>query len=336
VPAHGRIFGAVATLIARGETADPITLKAYFRDDADLVDVGGPGYLAELAAEVVSVAAAKDHGRAIHDLFLRRELTAVAEDAIALARNAEPNRPAAELIDLTSERLFDLAERNATGRVLVTASTMVEQTLARAEAAWKADGRVTDVTTGLADLDRVLGGLQPCHLVILGARPGMGKSALATNTIMLTAARSGAPVGMFSLEMPAREIGARHLAGITGIDVDRQQQGRLNAADFPTLVEAGKEVGGLPIVIDETGGLTVEDIRLGARRMRRRHHIRLLIIDHINLIVDSKDARRYGDTAIVTETTAALKALAKELEILVLALSQLNRAVEARDDKRDR
>jgi replicative DNA helicase len=247
VPAHGCIFGAIATLIARGDAANPVTLKAYFRHDADLSDVGGAEYLAELAANVISVSAAEDYGRVIHDLFLRRELTTAAEEAITLAGNADPNRPAAQLIDLISERLFDLAERNTTGRVLVTASTMVEQTLARAQVAWKAEGRVTGATTGLADLDRVLGGLQPCQLVILGARPGMGKSALAANTTMLAAARASVPVGMFSLEMPAREIGARHLAGITGIGVDRQQQGRLDATDFPTLVQAGSEVSGLPL-----------------------------------------------------------------------------------------
>jgi len=339
-PVHGRIFEAMRALVERGQIADPVTLKGYFRDDADLAKVGGARYLVDLAAAMVSVIDPADYGRIIHDLYLRRSLIEIGEDMVNEAYRHELDSDARGQIEVTEKRLYDLA---TTGDVdggfiklhdpLVSAITMAEQ-------AFQNESRVVGVTTGLVDLDRKLGGLQKSDLLILAGRPSMGKTALATN-IGFNAARAfarsggkeGAVVGFFSLEMSAEQLATRILADEVRIPSNNIRRGEVKDSDFPKFIEAAHELGRLPFFIDDTPGLTVGTLRARARRLKRAHNLGMLVIDYLQLL---RGSARQSENRVqeISEITRSLKVVAKELEIPVVALSQLSRAVEARDEKR--
>ncbi|MDX2028276.1 MAG: replicative DNA helicase [Alphaproteobacteria bacterium] len=340
-PVHGRIYGAITTLINRGQIADPKTLRGLFESDPALASLGGAQYLADLAASVITIINAEDYGRLIHDLYLRRQLITLGEDVVNEAYRHDLERPASNQIEVTEQRLFELARTGELDRGFVRLEKALVTSLKMAEEAHRRDSHVTGVTTGLRDLDRKLGGLQRSDLVILAGRPSMGKTALATN-IAFNAARAwhdtegkeGSAVAFFSLEMSSEQLATRLLGEHSSVPSDKIRRGEVKSEDFTRFLEATKTLSRAPLYIDDTPALTVAGLRTRARRLKRLvPNLGMIVIDYLQLL-QGLSQRTDNRVQEVSEITRGLKALAKELDIPVLALSQLSRAVEAREDKR--
>ncbi len=332
-PLHGRIFASALALIARGLKADPISLKAEFDQDPDLQRLGGAKYLAQIASSVTVLAAAVDYRRIIQDMAVRRRLLAFAEDTARAAGDLSGSTAATAIVDEAAQRLHELGTATEGARSLVSFGESIDLALTTIEAAFQNGRGITGVTTGLIDLDRATGGLQPGNLIILAGRPGMGKSDLAV-TIALGAAGVNYTVQIFSQEMTATELSQRAMAGPTGIAADRQRRGMVDCNDIARLVAAGQDLNALKITIDENPCLTVAAVRQRARRLQRKHGLNLVIIDHLQLMRSGERRRPENRVQEITEITASLKALAKELQVPVVVVSQLSRAVESREDKR--
>jgi replicative DNA helicase len=339
---HGRIFAAIGKLIERGQMANPITLKNLFDQDGALLDIGGAQYLAQLAQSAVTIINAEHYGRTIHDLYLRRELMTIGQDVAADALRHDLDDPALEQIERAEQKLFDLATFGQTegglkqfGAALTTAITM-------AQAAYKRDGKTVGVATGFIDLDKKLGGLHPSDLVILAGRPSMGKSALATNIAFYaarewarTAGEDGAVAAFFSLEMSAEQLATRILAEESGTSSDRIRRGEVRREDFDKFVMASQRLATVPLYIDDTPALSIAALRTRARRLKRQHGLGLVVVDYLQLMRPSIVNRVLENRVQeVSDITRGLKAIAKELDVPVLACAQLSRAVEQREDKR--
>ncbi len=340
-PVHGRIYEAISTLINRGQIADPKTLRGLFDSDPALAPLGGAQYLGDLAASIISIINVEDYARLIHDLYLRRQLITLGEDVVNEAYRHDLDLPAVRQIEGTEQRLFELAKTGELDRGFVKLEKALVVSLKMAEEAHKRDSHVTGVTTGLRDLDRKLGGLQKSDLIILAGRPSMGKTALATN-IAFNAARAwgeregkeGSAVAFFSLEMSSEQLATRLLGEHASVPSDKIRRGEIKTDDFTKFLEAAKTLSRAPLYIDDTPGLSVAGLRTRARRLKRTvPHLGVIVIDYLQLLhgTSRRDDNRVQE---VSEITRNLKALAKELEIPVLALSQLSRAVEMREDKR--
>jgi replicative DNA helicase len=347
-PVHGRIYDAAMQIIERGQHATPITLKSYFERDEALADVGSDAYLARLAGAAVTIINAEDYGRVIYDCFLRRELITVGEDVVNTAYEPAVDETAIGQIEVAETALFRLAESGSHEGGFQTFSNSVINAIDRIEGAYKSDSRLVGVSTGLTDLDKMLGGLQRSDLVILAGRPSMGKTALATN-IAFSAARAfrqetdesgtkktvdGAVVGFFSLEMAADQLASRILAEVAQISSEKLQRGELTNDQFIKVANASKEIQSLPFFIDDTPALSVAALRTRARRLKRQHGLGLIVVDYLQLLRPAGKSSLEHRVQEVSQITQALKALAKELDVPVLALSQLSRAVEQREDKR--
>ncbi len=347
VPVHGRIFDAIRRQIERGQEANPTTLQFFFEGDEELKDMGGHVYLARLAASAVTIINARDYGQTIHDLFLRRQLINLGEDTVNEAYSQDIDDRALDQIERAEQRLYDLATIGDYSGGFQDFPSVLTKTITMAEAAYKRDGQLIGVATGLTELDGLLGGLHASDLVILAGRPSMGKTALATN-IAFHAARNyktetdeagnevvvdGAVVGFFSLEMSAEQLATRILSETAGVGSDAIRRGKLTNAEFHKIVEASQELQRAPIFIDDTPALTVSTLRTRARRLKRQHGLGLIVVDYLQLLTSS-NARSDNRVQEVSEITRGLKTLAKELNVPVLALSQLSRQVEQRDDKR--
>jgi replicative DNA helicase len=334
---HGRIYKAIQTLVDRGQIADPITLKGYFDQDNDLDSVEGGEYLATLAGSVITVINTEEYGRIIYDLYLRRQLIVLGEDMVNDAHQYDLNCAATGQIESAEQKLFDLATTGQSQRSFYSFATALTQAIETARIAFKRDSHVVGVTTGLLDMDRWLGGLHPSDLVILAGRPSMGKTALATN-IAFNAAnsqQSGGRVAFFSLEMSAEQLAMRLLAQESGVPSDRIRRGEISQDDFPTFVDVSRRLQNLPLFIDDTPGLSVSALRTRARRLKRQGGLDLIVIDYLQLLQGGESSRRQENRVQeISEITRSLKGLAKELNVPVVALSQLSRAVEQRDDKR--
>ena len=341
LPAHQRIYRAISTMIDRGQTASPVTLKGYFEKDQDLADVGGAEYLSDLAAGIVSTINADDYARTIYDLYLRRELITLGEEVVNEAFDQRLEVEAQDMIEAAEAKLFSLAETGQVQGGFVTLRDSVLTAIDLAEKAYKTDGHVTGVTTGLRDLDKLLGGLQKSDLLILAGRASMGKTALATN-IAFNAAKSyaenkgeGAVVGFFSLEMSSDQLATRILADCSNISGDAIRKGNIRQEDFRAFVEASQRLSQVPLYIDDTPALSISAVRTRARRLKRQHDLSMLVVDYLQLLRGNGSKQGQENRVLeISEITRGLKAIAKELEIPVLALSQLSRAVEQREDKR--
>ena len=341
-PVHGRIYGAVTTLINRGQIADPKTMRGLFETDPALASLGGAQYLADLAGSVITIINATDYARLIHDLYLRRQLIVLGEDVVNDAFRHDLEQPASSQIETAEARLFELARTGELDRGFVKLEKALVTSLKMAEEAHRRDSHVTGVTTGLRDLDRKLGGLQKSDLVILAGRPSMGKTALATN-IAFQAARAwhesdgkeGAPTAFFSLEMSNEQLATRLLGEHSSVPSDKIRRGEIKSEDFTKFLEATKTLSRVPLFIDDTPALSVAALRTRARRLKRMTpHLGLIVIDYLQLLHGTSKNGSENRVQEVSEITRGLKALAKELDIPILALSQLSRAVEAREDKR--
>jgi replicative DNA helicase len=345
---HGRIFAAIGKLLGRGQIANPVTLKNLFDQDGALTEIGGAQYLARLAGAAAAIISAEDYGRAVHDLYLRRELIALGEDVVNDAFRQDLDDPAREQIERVEKKLFDLATTGETEGGFRAFGTALTSAILNAEAAFKRSGKTVGVATGFVDLDRKLGGLHPSDLVVLAGRPSMGKTALATNIAFYAArnyrpaveregktAEDGAVVGFFSLEMSAEQLATRILAEESGVSSDRIRRGDVSHEDFDKFVQASQQLAALKLFIDDTPALSVAALRTRARRLKRQQGLGLIVIDYLQLLRPSSQTRAQENRVQeISEITRGLKALAKELDVPVLALSQLSRAVEQREDKR--
>ena len=337
---HGRIFEAAAKLIERGQIADPVTMRRFFEADENMTDIGGPAYLAELAASAVTVINAGEYGRQVYDLYLKRELIGLGEDVVNKAYGGEVEEKATDQIETAEQNLYDLATKGEYEGGFLPFKDAVITAIKSAEAAHTREGGLAGVGTGFTDMDKLLGGVHSSDLVILAGRPAMGKTALATNIAYNAAynyshseGREGAVVGFFSLEMSAEQLASRILSEQSNISSDRMRKGELSNDEFTRLAAASSTLHKIPIFIDDTPALTVSALRTRARRLKRQHNLGLIVVDYLQLVA-ATTSRNDGRVQEVSEITRGLKTLAKELNLPVLALSQLSRAVEQREPPR--
>ena len=341
---HGRIFEACARMIERGQRADPTTLKYFFDSDEAYRAVGGAQYVARLAANATTIINAQDYGRLIHDLHLRRELIGLGTDVVNEAFVDDLEMGATDQIEAAEQKLYDLATTGQYEGGFQHFKIAMANAIGMAQAAYKRDGKIAGVATEFHKLDLLLGGLHKSDLVILAGRPSMGKTALATNIAFnvaksLTREASGdksqqPAIGFYSLEMSAEQLANRILAEDAQIPSDRIRRGELNAEEFERLVLSSQQLEMAEFFIDDTPALTVSALRTRARRLKRQHGLALIVVDYLQLLQGSRANRNDSRVQEISEITRGLKTLAKELDVPVLALSQLSRAVEQREDKR--
>lgn len=329
LPVHGKVFAACSALLDRGQSAESSKLTQLFMSDPDLEAAGGIEFLAVLAASGTSPVNAGEFGRLIVDLHRCRELIAFGSGVIDRAHAYDVAGDSALLIEQAEAELFELAETGGTESGARRFDVITKSAVQAASDARASEDGILGLKTGLPDFDRALGGLAPSDLIVLGGRPGMGKSALST-TIAYHVARDGVSVGVFSLEMSGEQIAHRLLAVPSGLAQDKISRGRTDDQEWSQVETAASEISNLPIHIDDTAGLAIGQVLARARRMKRRHNVGLIIIDHLSLI----RAKAENRTQEITRISASLKVLAKELNVPVLALSQLSRQVEQRDPPR--
>jgi replicative DNA helicase len=347
-PIHGRIFTAIQRRIERGQIADVVTLRGEFEHSGLLEEAGGPAYLAQLLSAMVGIINAGEYGRVVHDCWLRRQLVDAGEEVVNRAFGAEPELDAREQLEAAEQRLFELAKDGAgEGGVRSFDRALADAVLA-AERAFSTPGGVSGLPTGLRDLDRKTGGLHPSDLVILAGRPGMGKTALGTKmafgaakALVREAEDRGGPgtvprgqVAIFSLEMSAEQLATRLLAEESRISGDRIRRGDISQRDFDRFVEVSRELATMPIVIDDTPAITIAALRTRCRRLKRTKGLELVVVDYLQLMRPAPGTRPENRVLEISMITQGLKAIAKELSVPVIALSQLSRAVESREDKR--
>ena len=344
---HGQIYEAAGKLIDHGQIADPVILKNYFEHNGSLDDIGGTDYLSRLAASVVTIINAEDYGRTIHDRHLRRELIDLGGEVVNRAYEVDLKTSALDQIEIAEDGLYQLATKGQYEGGFVGFSTALTSAVKMAEIAYRRDSHVAGVSTGLHDLDSKLGGLHPSDLIILAGRPSMGKTALATNIAFNAARSKRSPlageedgdqrnvVAFFSLEMSSEELATRLLSQEAHVPSHQIRRGDIRDEDFVNFASVSQEISQTPLFIDDTPALSVSTLRTRARRLKRQQKsLGLIVVDYIQLLRASLNARPENRVQEISDITRALKALAKELEVPVLALSQLSRAVENRDDKR--
>jgi replicative DNA helicase len=346
-PVHRVIFEVAAQLIRAGKIATPVTIKTFLPADLAIGDLNLAQYLARLAAEATTIINAEDYGRSVYDLAIRRALISVGEDMVNVAYDAPVDNPPKAQIEEAEKRLFDLAEKGSYGSGFESFDSALTHAIDMAANAYKRDGHLSGLATGLADLDRLMGGLQHSDLIIVAGRPGMGKTALGTNIAFNVAKAwagelqpdgsmktvNGGIVGFFSLEMSAEQLATRIVAEQSRVPSSNIRRGRIDEAEFARIVEAAREMNRIPLYVDQTGGLSIAQLAARARRLKRQRGLDLIVVDYIQLLQGS--SKRGSDNRVqeVTEITTNLKALGKELNVPIIALSQLSRQVENRDDK---
>ena len=344
---HGRIYQAIARRVEAGQLADAVTLKAEFEHSGALDEVGGTAYFGQLLTAMVGIINAGEYGRTVHDTWLRRQLIDVGETVVNNAFSAEATLDGRAQIELAEATLFALATKGGSEGGLITFEKALTEAILGAERAFKQAGHVSGLSTGLRDLDKKTGGMHPSDLMILAGRPGMGKSALATK-MAFGAARAlvrkaqeedpnkqpDGSVAIFSLEMSAEQLATRLLAEEARVSGDRIRRGEIGQRDFDRFVQVSREIGGLPLHIDDTPAITMSALRTRCRRLKRTKGLSMVVIDYLQLMRPSVGTKPESRVLEISQITQGLKALAKEMEVPVLALSQLSRAVESREDKR--
>ena len=346
-PVHGRIYQAIVRRVEAGQLADAITLKAEFEHSGLLDEVGGTKYFAELLTAMVGIINAGEYGRAVHDAWLRRQLIEIGEVVVNNAFGAEAEIDGRQQIELAESALFRLATQGGNDGGFVTFERALTEAILGAERAFRRAGHVSGLSTGLRDLDKKTGGLHPSDLMILAGRPGMGKTALATKIAfgaahaLVREARAEDPnalpkgsVAVFSLEMSAEQLATRLLAEEARVSGDRIRRGEIGQRDFDRFVQVSREIQGLPLHIDDTPALTLSALRTRCRRLKRTKGLSLVVIDYLQLMRPSAGTRPESRVQEISQITQGLKALAKEMMVPVIALSQLSRQVESREDKR--
>ena len=337
-PMHQKIFLAIEKLIVKGLLANPITLKNYFENDEGLKELGGQEYLVKITKFSTSTRQTIDYAKIIYDMHIRRELVKISETVLDKASNKSIESSGEELIETTEKSLFDLAERGQFQRSFIKFENALKQTIDMATRAYKNEKGVVGIPTGLTELDEKLGGLHNQDLIIIAGRPSMGKTALATN-IAFNAAKNveqqgiKSTVAFFSLEMSSEQLSTRILSEQARIKSNDIRRGKITEKDFEQFIATSKNILELPLYIDETPAITISAISNRSRRIKRLFGLDLIVVDYIQLM-RSGTTKNEGRVQEISEITQGLKALAKELNVPVLALSQLSRAVEQRDDKK--
>jgi len=344
-PVHARIFTLCAERIIRMALASPVTIKAFMEDDPGLKDLGGPAYLARIAAAAISAYAARDYAQMIRELATRRALIGLGQDVAARAATVTVEDDSSEQIKAAEQALYTLAEEGVTERGFQSFLRAVTGAVDNANAAYQRDGHLSGWSTGLIDLDRKLGGLNPSDLVILAGRPSMGKTTLATNIAFNIArsyrrdvqddgrsAKQGGVVGFFSLEMSADQLATRILSEAARVPSEKIRRGDMTETEFRAFVQAAHDLQEAPLFIDDTPALPINQLAARARKLKRTQGLDVIFVDYLQLLrpASAKDSR----VNEVSEITQGLKAVAKELNVPVVALSQLSRQVESREDKR--
>lgn len=345
-PVHARIFDVAATRIAKNALASPVTLKNFLDDDEGLKELGGPAYLVRLAGSAISAFAAKDYAQMIYDLAIRRKLIEVGETISAKAQKVEvSSEPSAQIVEAEQE-LYALAEQGTSESGFQSFLRAVTDAVNVANAAYQREGGMSGVSTGLIDMDKKLGGLHKSDLLILAGRPSMGKTSLATNIAFNVAkaykkgllpdgsegAVDGGVVGFYSLEMSAEQLAARILSEASEVPSEQIRRGDMTEGEFRRFVDAAKSLEACPLFIDDTPALPISQLAARARRLKRTHGLDVLMVDYLQLVRGT--GRSENRVNEISEITMGLKAIAKELDIPVIALSQLSRQVENREDKR--
>ncbi|WIV51742.1 replicative DNA helicase [Marivivens sp. LCG002] len=345
-PVHQRIFSVCHSRISQNALASPVTLKTFMEDDAGLQELGGAAYLARLAGSAISAFAARDYAQMIYDLAVRRELIQVGRDIAAKAAKVDVDSEPKEQIVEAEQALYKLAEQGTSESGFVSFLKAVTDAVNVANAAYQREGGLSGVSTGLIDMDKKLGGLHKSDLLILAGRPSMGKTSLATNIAFNIAkaykkgrlpdgtegAVEGGVVGFYSLEMSAEQLAARILSEASEVPSEQIRRGDMTEAEFRRFVDAAKSLESCPLFIDDTPAIPISQLAARARRLKRTHGLDALFVDYLQLVRGTgKTESRVNEIA---EISMGLKAIAKELHIPVVALSQLSRQVESRDDKR--
>ena len=347
-PLHGRIYEAILKLVDRNMVANPVTLRPMFEADEEMKELGGPSYLAQLTGSGAAIIGARDFADQVYDLALLRALIGVGREMVEQALDTSEDVDPKSQIEGAEAALYRVAEEGGGEGSVKTFAQATRMAVQMAEKALNTGGGLSGVTTGLADVNAKTGGLHHSDLIILAGRPGMGKSALATNMGFNAAQRlvrdiedgiapeksAGAAVALFSLEMSADQLATRILAEQSGIPSESLRMGKISQQDFRNLARAAAELESLPLYIDDTPGLTIAALRTRARRLKRQRNVGLIIVDYLQLLQGT--GKNSGDNRVqeISEISRGLKTLAKELNVPVVALSQLSRAVEQREDKR--
>ena len=338
-PIHVKIFTTIEILISKGLLANPITLKNYFENNEGLKELGGHDYLIKITKLATSIKQAVDYANIVQEMHIRRELIKISESVLYQASsNTEIETSGEEMIQNTEKSLFDLAERGHFNRSFIKFDRALKQTIEMAESAHKNEGGIVGVPTGLTDLDSRLGGMHKQDLIIIAGRPSMGKTALATNIAFHAAKNiekkeSKSTVAFFSLEMSSEQLSTRILSEQSRIRSNDIRRGKVTEHEFEKFIETSKNISDLPLYIDETPAITIAAISNRSRRIKRLFGLELIVVDYIQLM-RSIGKKEYNRVQEISEITQGLKALAKELDVPVLALSQLSRQVEQRDNKK--
>src|SRR5579859_2237548 len=346
-PFHGRLYGAIQAHVRRGHLAEPILIAEQFQKDPAFDDLGGIRYLADMVDRAPPAANAPDYARVIYDLALRRDLIRIGGDIAAAAQAGDPELSGREQIEAAEQQLYSLAETGAASGGFMNFSDSLAGAVTMAAEAYSREGGLSGLSTGLRDIDKMLGGLHPSDLIILAARPSMGKTSLGANIAFNVARRyawepapdggrktvDGGVVAFFSLEMSAEQLAMRLLAEVTRIPSDLIRKGEIKASEFGEIRDAAAEIGEAPLYIDATGGISIGKLAARARRLKRTAGLDLIVVDYLQLVT-SGEGRVENRVQEVSQITQGLKSLAKELAVPIVALAQLSRQVENRDDKR--
>ena len=347
-PLHGRIYESILRMTDANRVANPVTLKPMFDGDEAMKEVGGPSYLAQLTGSGAAIIGARDFAAQIYDLALLRALVGVGRDLVEGALDTSEEIAPLEQIERAETELYKVAEEGGAEGKAKSFAEATKDALQMAERALNSGGHLSGLTTGLEAMNSKIGGLHRSDLIIVAGRPGMGKSSLATNMAFAAAQRflrdqedgiapekgAGAPVALFSLEMSADQLATRILAEQSGITAENLRMGRITQHEFRDLARAAAELQSLPLYIDDTPGLTIAALRTRARRLKRQKGIGMVIVDYLQLLQGTGRNSNENRVNEISEISRGLKTLAKELEVPVVGLSQLSRAVEQREDKR--
>ena len=337
-PIHQKIYKIISNLISKGLLANPVTIKNFFDSKEELVEIGGVDYLVKLTKVSTTKNQIKYYSQLLSDLFIRRQLINISEETLEESKNKDLEISGTNILENTERKLFEIAERGEFQRSFVTFKDALKETIDMATAAYKNDQGIVGVPSGLTDLDDRLGGLHKQDLIIIAGRPSMGKTALATNiafnaSLNIKKNHLKKSIAFFSLEMSSEQLSTRILAEQSRIKSNDIRRGKINQDDFERFIEASKNLEMLPLHIDDTPAITISALSNRARRLKRKEGLDLIVIDYIQLM-KSSGYRNEGRVLEIAEITQGLKALAKELDVPVLALSQLSRQVEQREDKK--
>ena len=333
-PMHQKIYEAIESLVYKGMLANPITLKNYFEDEKD--DLNVPEYLVKITKFSTTVRQAIEYSKIIYDMFVRRELIKISEQTIDSAKLNELDTNGQTIIENSERLLFDLAEKGSFNSSLVKFDEAMKQTIEMASAAYKNEEGIVGVPTGLRDLDDKLGGLHQSDLIIIAGRPSMGKTSLATNIAFNAAQKlqeSGkkSSIAFFSLEMSSEQLSTRIISEQARISSNDIRRGRISDEQFDKFLETSKNIAELPLYIDETPAISIAAMSNRARRIKRLFGLDMIVVDYIQLMRGTT-YNKDGRVQEISQITQGLKAIAKELGVPVVALSQLSRQVEQRDD----